>query len=260
MTTTTTAFDRLIDALRDHGCTVTANGDKATAQCPAHDDGRPSLAITGIDGQVLIYCHAGCPTEAVVEAVNLSVADLFDTRNGADYRYPDGRIVHRKLNKTFPQSGNTKGTALFHADRIGDTETVYVPEGEKDVLAVEAVGGTAVCSAMGAGKAHKADWTPLTGKHVIVVADKDGPGYPHAHKVAELLDGIAASVRIVEAAVGKDAADHIAAGKTLDELVAAGDGAQFSTPSNDSATAQPRTSTTMPALARLQRILDAVGR
>jgi archaellum biogenesis ATPase FlaH len=36
---------------------------------------------------------------------------------------------------------------------------------------------------------------------------------------AKLLDGIAESVQIVEAAVGKDAADHIAAGKTLDELV-----------------------------------------
>ena len=82
------------------------------------------------------------------------MADLFDDRNGATYRYPDGRRVHRKLDKTFPQSGNTKGNALFHADRIGDAETVYVVEGEKDVLAIESAGGAAVCSAMGAGAAH----------------------------------------------------------------------------------------------------------
>jgi hypothetical protein len=80
------AYHRVIDALRDHGSHVIDNGHgKAQAQCPAHDDGRASLSITGIEGQVLIYCHAGCATEAVVEAVNLGVADLFDTRKGADY-------------------------------------------------------------------------------------------------------------------------------------------------------------------------------
>ncbi|HKI43100.1 MAG TPA: toprim domain-containing protein, partial [Mycobacterium sp.] len=219
-----TAYERLVDVLRDHGSHVNANGTRAVAQCPAHNDGRPSLSITGIDGQVLIHCHAGCPTEAVVEAVNLGMADLFDTRKGADYRYPDGRIVHRKLNKTFPQSGNTKGADLFHADRIGDAATVYIPEGEKDVLAIEALGGAAVCSAMGAGKAHKADWSVLKGKTAVVIADKDKPGRDHATQVAGLLDGVAASVQVVEAAAGKDAADHIAAGHTLDELVPITDG------------------------------------
>jgi AAA domain-containing protein len=216
-----TAFDRLLDALRDQGSHVIDNGHgKARAQCPAHDDHNPSLSLTGIDGYVLVCCHAGCPTEAVVAALNLQMADLFDTRNGADYRYPDGRIVHRKLNKTFPQSGNRKGTALFHADRIGDAETVYVPEGEKDVLAIEAIGGAAVCSAMGAGKAHFADWSPLKGKTAIVIADKDKPGRAHAAQVVELAGGVgAASVLTVEAKTGKDAADHIAAGHTLDELV-----------------------------------------
>ncbi|MGO9097890.1 MAG: AAA family ATPase [Mycobacterium sp.] len=219
-----TAYERLVDVLRDHGSHVNANGTRAVAQCPAHNDGRPSLSITGIDGQVLIHCHAGCPPGAVVEAVNLGMADLFDTRNGADYRYPDGRVVHRKLDKTFPQSGNKKGNALFHADRIGDAATVYIPEGEKDVLAIEAVGGAAVCSAMGAGKAHKADWSELKGKTAVIIADKDEPGRDHATQVAGLLDGIAASVRVVEAAVGKDAADHIGAGKTLDEFVPITDG------------------------------------
>jgi 5S rRNA maturation endonuclease (ribonuclease M5) len=213
------AYNRVIDALRDHGSHVNANGTRAIAQCPAHDDGRASLSVTGIDGQVLIHCHAGCPTEAVVEALNLGVADLFDTRKGADYPYPDGRVVHRKLNKTFPQSGNKKGTALFHGDRIGDASIVYIPEGEKDVLTIEAIGGAAVCSAMGAGKAHLADWSVLKNKHVVIIADKDDAGRRHATQVAGLLDGIAASVRIVEAAVGKDAADHIAAGHTLNELV-----------------------------------------
>ena len=35
---TTTAFDRLVDALRDAGKNVTVNGTRAQALCPAHDD------------------------------------------------------------------------------------------------------------------------------------------------------------------------------------------------------------------------------
>ena len=38
------------------------------APCPAHDDRRPSLSITqGDAGLPLIYCHAGCTQEAVIE-------------------------------------------------------------------------------------------------------------------------------------------------------------------------------------------------
>ncbi len=264
MTAITTAFDRLIDALRDHGGTVTVNGDKAAAQCPSHDDGRASLSVgPRRDGKgAVVYCHAGCETDDIVAALGLPMSDLFDdprmraAYNGHNvYDYPDGRKVHRKPGKQFHQSGNTKGTALFHANKItADTETVYVPEGEKDVLAAESVGAVAVCSAMGAGKAHKADWSPLRGKHVIVVADKDDAGRKHASQIVDVVDG-ARLVRVVEAAVGKDLADHIAAGGSLDEL----EPVDGFTPQNNSATAQPRRSQPMPPLARLPRILDGVA-
>jgi hypothetical protein len=223
------AFEKLVDTLRAHGSTVKESSDgKAVAQCPAHNDGRPSLSISPRDDSkgAVVYCHAGCVYTDVLDELGLTACDLFDDaqfrnayRNNATYVYPDGRKVHRKPDKTFPQSGNTKGRSLYHADMIGNADTVYVPEGEKDVLAIESVGGTAVCSAMGAGKAHLADWFPLTGKHVIIVADDDEPGLNHADEIAELLDSAAASVTIVKAAVGKDAADHIAAGKTLADFV-----------------------------------------
>lgn len=138
---TTTAFDRLIDALRDHGSTVKETGqDKATAQCPAHDDSRASLSVgpRHDDKGTVVYCHAGCQTDDIVAALGLPMSDLFDdpqmraAYNGHNiYDYPDGRQVHRRPGKQFHQSGNTKGTALFHADRIGDAETVYIPEGER---------------------------------------------------------------------------------------------------------------------------------
>ena len=71
---------------------------------------------------------------------------------------------------------------------IGSADVVYVPEGEKDVQAIEAIGGSRGVQAMGAGKAHLADWFPLTGKHVIIVADNDEPGLDHADDIAELLE------------------------------------------------------------------------
>jgi 5S rRNA maturation endonuclease (ribonuclease M5) len=213
-----TAYTRLLAALRAHGNTVNVNGHQAVAQCPAHNDQRPSLSMTPIEGRVLIYCHAGCATKDVVANLGLTMADLFDTRKGQTYRYSDGRRVHRSADKHFRQSGNTSGHALFHAELIGDAQTVYVVEGEQDVLALESVGAVAVCSAMGAGKAHLFDWAPLTGRHVTIVADKDAPGRKHAAQVADLLRPLAASVRTVEAKTGKDAADHIAAGHTPEEF------------------------------------------
>ena len=223
------AFDRIVDALTGHGCTVRANGDgKAQAQCAAHDDRNPSLSIASRrDGKgVLLHCHAGCDVADVVSALGLTMSDLFDDdgmratwQPYRDYVYPGGRRVHRKPNKEFPQSGNKDDRSLFHADRIGDAVVVHVVEGEKDVEVIEAVGGTATCSAMGAGKAHLADWTPLAGKHVIIVADKDDAGRAHAAQTGRLLSGVAAGIRTVEAKQGKDPADHIAAGLSLEELV-----------------------------------------
>jgi hypothetical protein len=59
-----------------HGAKKAGNG--WVARCPAHDDRRASLSIgEGEDGRVLVHCHAGCDTSAVLAAVGLKMADLF---------------------------------------------------------------------------------------------------------------------------------------------------------------------------------------
>jgi hypothetical protein len=224
------AFDKLIDALRAHGDNVNLTGqDKARGHCPAHNGtSDDSLAIdTRGDGKgIIIYCHAGCSYTEVLDALGLFSTDLFDDeqfkaayRSSATYTYPGGRLVYRKPGKKWSQGGNTKTRNLYRSDAIGNATTVYVPEGEKDVLALESIGATAVCSAMGAGSAHLADWFPLTNLDVIIVADRDEPGYSHAEAIADLLEPIAKSVKIVTAASGKDAADHIAAGNGLADFI-----------------------------------------
>jgi DNA primase (bacterial type) len=52
--------------------------DKWVALCPAHDDRRPSLSIREAeDHRVLLKCWSGCGAAEIVNALGLSLADLF---------------------------------------------------------------------------------------------------------------------------------------------------------------------------------------
>ena len=54
------------------------SGDSWSAWCPAHADHNNSLSVSeGIDGRVLIFCHAGCDTTDIVAALGLELSDLF---------------------------------------------------------------------------------------------------------------------------------------------------------------------------------------
>ena len=60
------------------------------ACCPAHADRKPSLSIgLGEHGQVLLKCFAGCSLEHIVEAMGLTMADLFPEETPA----PDGQTT-----------------------------------------------------------------------------------------------------------------------------------------------------------------------
>jgi len=62
---------------------VKKSGSGWSARCPVHDDRRASLSVsTGDDGRVLLRCHAGCDTAAIVAAVGLKLADLFPSKTG----------------------------------------------------------------------------------------------------------------------------------------------------------------------------------
>lgn len=238
----------LLDELLGRLGGVKSSGDGYVAKCPAHDDHRQSLSLgVGDDGRVLVNCHAGCAPDAVCEALGITLADLFaeePSGNGkreivATYDYVDerGELLYQVVRftpKDFRQrrpdgaggwTWKVAGTrrVLYRLQQVLFTAaiggTVYVVEGEKDVHALEAAGVVATTSPAGAGKWRPEYSEALTGAHVVVVADRDDPGRQHALQVAASLEGKAQSVRILEAAVGKDAADHLAAGKTVQELV-----------------------------------------
>lgn len=73
-----------------------AGQGKWQAECPAHDDRRPSLSISeGKDGRVLLKCWVGCSVEAIVAALGLKLADLFDDDVGRGANPPKpGAHVH----------------------------------------------------------------------------------------------------------------------------------------------------------------------
>jgi 5S rRNA maturation endonuclease (ribonuclease M5) len=97
---------------------------------------------------------------------------------------------------------------------------VFVAEGEKDA---DLLAESGVCATTAAGGALK--WgsvsdaaDALAGAEVVVVADRDEAGWRHALQVYESL-GSVASVQVVASMTGNDAADHLASGFRVDELV-----------------------------------------
>jgi hypothetical protein len=71
---------RFLEALRGLGKKVKGPSSKGEyeAQCPAHEDRRPSLSFnTGDDGQVIFKCHAGCKAADILRAAGLDWSDLW---------------------------------------------------------------------------------------------------------------------------------------------------------------------------------------
>ncbi|MEV8307860.1 DUF3987 domain-containing protein [Streptomyces flavidovirens] len=240
------AFGRVTDALNTHG----SKGRGAAWQCVAHEDRSPSLSVTNGNKGVMLNCHAGCATEDVVNALGLTMADLFDEplqprerpQVVAEYPYPDeqGEVLYvvRRLEpgydgerKTFRQfrpdgTPGVKGIrrVLYRLpDVIAEAQaggTVLVVEGEKDADNLAAIGAVATCNVGGAGK-WSDDYTQhLRGAgEVVVIADRDEPGRKHAVAVADSIQRAGIPVRVLEPARGKDVSDHLAAGLGYDDLV-----------------------------------------
>ncbi len=78
-----------IDVLLSHFDGVKEAGrGKYVARCSAHDDRKPSLAISeGDNGRLLLHCWAGCETETVLSAVGLTFSDVMPERIGSDHAY-----------------------------------------------------------------------------------------------------------------------------------------------------------------------------
>jgi hypothetical protein len=88
----------------------------------------------------------------------------------------------------------------YRLPKLLNAETVYLPEGEKDVATLEGWGLVASCNPGGSTSSHLyAEWLDyFRDHHIVILPDNDRPGRKHAAAVAAALIGVAASVRIVE--------------------------------------------------------------
>jgi 5S rRNA maturation endonuclease (ribonuclease M5) len=225
------ATDAFLQALAGSGKVVKPTGqDRWIAQCPAHDDGKPSLSIARGRGQALAFCFAGCQLADIASALQMRIDDLFDDPRGITYDYmAQGQVVrrvYRTPSKKFRQEIIEQGSGALYAPcdlaaALQNGLPVFIPEGEKDVDALVKFGGVAaVTSAGGALSWAQADWTALAGRSdLTVVADPDEPGMARARQLAAHLQNVTSGVvAVVRAKVGKDAADHLTAGLNVSDF------------------------------------------
>lgn len=231
-------------------------GSGFLVRCPAHEDGEASLHLTERDGKVLLHCFAGCKTEDILNALGLTLTDLFndtgqsERRTSATYPYVDenGTLLFEVLRyepKDFNQRRpDGRGGWVWHLDcesnskckcnpklppvrrviyrllEVIKAKSVLVVEGEKDVETARKLRLVATCNPHGSGK-----WRPeycafLKGKRVVVIADADAPGVAHAREVARSLLGVAEPVRLIEALPqAKDLTEWIEKGATREKLL-----------------------------------------
>lgn len=225
-----------------------------TARCPAHDDRTASLSINeGQDGK--LYCHAGCPFEAILKAVDIGPAKPNGHDSGnhtgkteaqlvATYNYEDatGKLVFQVVRyapKDFRQrrpDGNGEWIWSMHGvervpyrlPQLLNATEVYICEGEKDCDNLVKLGLSATTNPGGAdgdGEGGR-KWPDsfgrwFHGRHAILIPDNDEPGRRHVQAVATKLNGRAASIRILELPdlpTKGDVSDWLAAGGTREQL------------------------------------------
>jgi DNA primase len=230
------AIDVIVDALRDHEQRIAPRGtDKYQAQCPSHDDQNPSLSIAARqDGKgAVLKCHAGCDYRDVLAAVGLTERDLWDDpdmrnvyRPNLDYRYAGGGGKHRRQRpgsrtKKMWRDRDKPDDSLYKVEKLQPKDSlVYLTEGEKACDAIWAMGGVAVSTG---GSTRTCDMSPLHGRDVIAIVDRDESGRKWAIKQRDSLAAVPANtLQLMQCAVPLDKADvveHFDHDLTLAELV-----------------------------------------
>ena len=87
-----------IDDFLDRLEGVKRSGGEYQAVCPAHEDRSPSLGVREGDEGILGHCHAGCTTESIVEALGLSMRDLYYEPRSSRDDEPEARNLLREFN------------------------------------------------------------------------------------------------------------------------------------------------------------------
>lgn len=220
-------------------------------KCPAHEDPKASLSVRKSDnGNMLLYCQAGCVTKDVVEALGLRTSDLFalsidrpkrkeGPRIVATYDYidEDGVLLYQSVRyepKDFrlrrPDGdgwiwGLDEGTrkVLYRLPEMIESHPsvpVFLCEGEKDVDNLRALDIVAVAFQGGSAAWREVYAKQLDGRHVVVLPDNDKPGLRLAADVQASIPSAVALRLFADAPLqGQDVTNWIEKGGTRNRLI-----------------------------------------
>lgn len=135
----------------------------------------------------------------------------YDTPEGKQYcpwSYHDGKLIARAHDEPRP---------LYNLDKIinNPEKPVLICEGEKSVDAAEKIcGNVYVCTTWpnGSKSAHKADWSPLAGRNVLIWPDADRAGNEASENIVKILFNSANEIKTISPSGhsnGWDAADAL---------------------------------------------------
>lgn len=219
------ALERVESALLAAGCTQRSGN----WSCPSHQDREPSLHVTSDSRGVAMRCFAGCDTTDIVSTLGMTMDELFEEPFREVERYDywrDGKLYEKVrltngARKTFRWEPALNGhrMGLYRIEEALELpEPLYLVESERDVNTLLSKGVSATCMPGGAGDWRGEYTSALSGREVVIVADRDDAGIKHAMKVK----GEIPSARVVQSRTPgehHDIGDHLAAGFQLAELL-----------------------------------------
>jgi hypothetical protein len=242
--------EQILDRL--HGVQKTSTG--WVAFCPAHtDQAKRSLSISrGRDGRALLKCFTGCLTEAIVAALNITMADLFpdtlpspsgraEIEHTYDYTDEKNTLVYQVVRfkpKSFRprrpdgQGGwiwnlqNAPRRVLYRLPALAESSRVYLCEGEKDADALASWGLPASTTQGGAAQwrgEYVDQLKALAVEDMVMFPDNDEAGDEYVSKASSACLAAGLRVKIVRlpGLVHKgDVSDWIVAGGTMEALLA----------------------------------------
>ncbi|SPD74180.1 conserved hypothetical protein [uncultured Desulfobacterium sp.] len=205
-------------------------GDEYQALCPFHEDSKPSFNFNNATGAY--YCHGcgkkgdfihfyaklhGLNTKSDFGKILKGIASDFGISieeqkthivKTYDYTNETGTLlfqVCRMDPKDFRQrhrNGNgwiwnlkDVRRVIYNLPAVLKASGVFIVEGEKDCDNLSALGLTATCNPMGAGKWLDEYSESLRGKDVVLLPDNDNRGREHMVKVGQSLQGLAKSIK-----------------------------------------------------------------
>ena len=217
-------FDDAVKVLERYGRVSWSDDSNAvSAQCVAHDDGRPSLSVKrGEDGRAVVHCFAGCDWRDVLDRLKALAAPGVkissrqqqeirargkpkEIKTRTEYEIRDVNGVLQAVRVRLDYSDGTKDVfwkdglmgrraaslPLFGSEVLKNIPLdvpIIVCEGEKDTVARWGKGEVAVGTVTGSGAIPDDDvLRVLVGRPVRLWPDNDASGERHMQRIGERL-------------------------------------------------------------------------